>query len=355
MTYPVLHLLETAQPRGTGIARIVLALAAGLDSYRYALEACFVDGDGPLAEEFQEHGIPAHIVRWSGGARDPVGAMRFMRSLRGRQYSIIHQHFGGRSMRLVARRMAHAKILVHLHERIIEERGPIPITPVIDYADAVIANSRATAARVHGIRPDVVYAGVQVPQYQAAKTAQDEERIVIGTAGRLVPIKGIVYLLRALNLLHDQFPGLHLEIAGEGCERAALENEVKSMTLQRRVRFLGWQSELSAAFDGWNIFVLPSLEESFGISILEAMAYGLPVIASDVGGIPEVVEHGRSGWLVPPRSPEALAERLKSMLVNPDERRAFGSAARERVRANFSAQRMVSSISKVYDRLMTGG
>jgi glycosyltransferase involved in cell wall biosynthesis len=167
-----------------------------------------------------------------------------------------------------------------------------------------------------------------------------------------VPLKAIVYLSRALALLQKDTSSFRLEIAGSGPERYALEREVQSHCLGNRVRFLGWEADLMRLMAGWDIYVQPSVGEPFGITALEAMAAGLPVVATRAGGLPELVEDGRTGWLVPPRDPGALADRLGALLLNPEQRRRMGAAGRERARQNFSVDRMVESISNIYDEVL---
>jgi glycosyltransferase involved in cell wall biosynthesis len=164
----------------------------------------------------------------------------------------------------------------------------------------------------------------------------------------------VVYLVRALAALRQEIPDVRLEIAGSGPERAAVECEVQSLGLAGSVVFLGWQHDLERVLPGWDVFVQPSLTDSFGIATLEAMAAGLPVVATGVGGLRELVEDGRTGWLVPPADPAALAKRLRDLALNPAQRRAMGMAGRERARAHFSVERMVAEIQKIYDELLAG-
>jgi glycosyltransferase involved in cell wall biosynthesis len=105
----------------------------------------------------------------------------------------------------------------------------------------------------------------------------------------------------------------------------------------------------------WDVYVQPSLGEPFGIAALEAMAAGLPVVATSAGGLPELVEHGRTGWLIPPCDPSALADRLRSLLIDPGERHRMGIAGHVRARRAFSIDRMIGSISAIYDELLSGG
>jgi glycosyltransferase involved in cell wall biosynthesis len=354
MPQRVLHILGTAQSEGAGIVGIVEALAAGLDPTKYALHAIFLREGGPLTMRLSDAGVAVHAVRWCRGARDPAGAWRFWHTLRGLKFALIHQHFGGRSVRWLARKATGGGTLVHLHGRASESASPVPALIRAQSADAVIAVSQAVARCVIGAPAQVVYPGVP-SRYDDAMLAAEQNRMgqVIGAAGRFVAIKGLVYLLRAVAQLGAEATDVRVEIAGSGPERHALECEVEALGLVGRVKFLGWQDRLEPAMANWDIFVQPSLEEGFGIGALQAMATGLPVVATAVGGLTEVVIDGGTGWLVPPGDATALAARLRWLLLNPQQRRVMGAAGRARARECFSVDRMVSEVSGIYDRLLS--
>lgn len=290
-------------------------------------------------------------MEWRRGARDPLGAWRFWRGLGGEQFEIVHLHFGGRSVRWLARAGTDAKIIVHLHGRILEPGGLNLVTHSGRGVDAVIAVSRAVAERVTNIRPVVVYTGVPVAESLIPSRESTTER-VLGTAARLLAQKGIGYLLHSLASLRSEFPNLVLEIAGSGPERTTLERTTRALGLTDRVRFLGWVNDLAPLFGRWEAFVLPSLEEGLPVAPLEAMAAGLPVVATDVGGIPELVENGRTGWLVPPGDSQALAERLRQLLGDREKRLSMGAAGFARARRQFAVERMVKEIADIYDGLV---
>jgi glycosyltransferase involved in cell wall biosynthesis len=174
----------------------------------------------------------------------------------------------------------------------------------------------------------------------------------LGVASRLVPIKGIVHLIRAVGLLRRDVAGIRLEIAGAGPDRATLQQEVRTLGLHDMVAFVGWQPDMWPWLERWDIFVQPSLAEGFGVATLEAMAAGLPVVASSAGGLPELIEDGRTGYVVPPADPATLAARLRHLVLHADLREAMGAAGRVRVRQHFSPQRMAAEIATVYDRLL---
>jgi glycosyltransferase involved in cell wall biosynthesis len=356
MPHNVLHILGTAQPQGMGIARIVSALARGLDPERYRIHACFLGEDGPLANVIKAAGAQVSNLRWQGGLRDPGGAWRFWRRWQGEKIAIVHVHFGGRFVLWLARASTHGKIVLHLHGSINESQGVEFAIHSGRGADKVIAVSHAIAERVAGFEARVVYSGVEFPKEKSGSVLPGSVTgRVLGTAGRLAKIKGIADLFHALAALRVEMPDISLEIAGSGPERASLETEVRRLGLGNHVRFLGWRSDLPAVFGGWDVFVQPSLDEGLPIATIEAMAAGIPVVACAVGGIPELVEDEVTGFLVPSRGVLEMTDRLRSLLSDPERRRRMGSAARRRVENRFSVKQMISEITEVYDEILDLG
>ena len=335
------------------MARMVCGLAAGLDPERYRNHALFLEGTGPLVGMVEQFGVCAHALKWWRGSRDPVGAWKFWRRLRTQDFSIVHIHFGGRSVCGIARLATDAKVIRHLHGRILEPQGLAPVYFSARDTDAVVAVSQAVANQVVDGVARVIYAGVNLPSGGPPVRDQGaKSEIVVGTAGRLVELKGIEYLLNAAAALRHEYPGLRVEIAGSGPYREKLVEAVTRCGLRNHVEFLGWIADLGPVLARWDIFVMPSLEEGFPIAALDAMAAGLPVIATLAGGVPELVEDGKTGWLVPPRDAEALASRLRLMLSNPGLRHVMGSAAYARVRDRFAVAQMAQNFAQLYDELL---
>lgn len=355
MPAAILHLLGTAQPEGSGIARIVAALAAGLDPVKYHVHAWFLGPSGPLIEDLLAAGATARSINWWRGIRDPFGAYRFWRCLQNYDFAVVHQHFGARSVRRLISLSSDAPLVVHLHGLISEPISARSVPVAVRGADVVIAVSHLVALQLPTIKPTVVYTGVESPDEFDHVNKATQTTIVIGAACRLVPLKGLVDLIGAVAVLCFEFPNLRLEIAGAGPQREALEREVSFLNLVGQVRFLGWQRDLRLTFRDWDIFAMPSLEEGLSVSALEAMAEGLPIVATSVGGLPELIEDCQTGYLVPPSDVAALTGRLRLLILDPERRRAMGAAGRERVREHFSVDRMVTEIAAIYDSLVPCG
>ncbi len=353
MAKQVLHILGTAQPEGTGMVHIVRSLAAGLDPNCYRVSALFLAGTGPLVGALNAEGTPAYAIDWQRGMRDPVGALRFWRFMHRQPFDIVHVHFGDRAVRALARAATRAKIVRHLHGRILEPKGLAPVTFSCKGADAVVAVSKAVAERVIDGKARVIYAGVAVAEEGPAKLRTDS-KFILGTAGRLVKLKGIDYLLKASARLKDEFPALEVQIAGTGPELDELQAEVSRLGLEGRVRFLGWIEDLSPVLRSWDAFVMPSREEGFPIAALNAMADGLPVVATTAGGIPELIEDRTNGLLVEPRDLDALVGALRALLRDRELRSRLGTAGFERVREHFSIAQMTGQFAQLYDELLDG-
>jgi glycosyltransferase involved in cell wall biosynthesis len=341
----VLHVLGTAEVAGTGISAMVRLLAAQLDPAEFQLSACFLGTGGPWVERLAAAGIATKTVPWST-PWDVAGAARFWRHLRGQQVSLVHLHFGGRSIRRLARLATGARLVVHVHGRVRSEDDYRPVPVLLPDADVVIATSRAVADWVKAPTVEVVYPGVPADDRVAIR-----DPWLIGAAGRLVPIKGYDRLIEAFALVRARQPQARLEIAGDGPERVSLEGQVRRLALGDSVRFAGWADDLSPLMSRWSLFVQPSFEEAFGITVLQAMSAGLPVVASNVGGLPELVTDGVTGMLVTPGDAGSLATAVDDMLREPHRLAALGANARRHSVA-FSEAAFAAGVSAIYRRAL---
>jgi glycosyltransferase involved in cell wall biosynthesis len=344
----ILHLLGTAEEEGASISEIVRSLALHLNKNKYEVHAWFLGPHGPWIERLREAGATVEWIDWQRSVRDLKGALRFWTRLGAAEFDIVHQHWGARAVRKLVHLRSKAPIVVHIHGRL--QNFPVAIRG----ADAVITVSRATAMLIPQSRPKVIYTGVKIFDEYAQTEQLHEDEVVIGIACRLIPAKGILDLLHACADLRRRHQRVRLEIAGTGLQREELEREVDRLKMADYVRFLGWVRDLRSTYRGWNVFVLPSLDEGLPIAILEAMAEGLPVIATEVGGVPELVVHGVTGLLVHTSSPSALTEALDQLLRDPDLRRTMGQNARKQVREEFSEEKMARKVETVYEVLLSG-
>ncbi|BAS27135.1 glycosyl transferase family 1 [Limnochorda pilosa] len=206
----------------------------------------------------------------------------------------------------------------------------------------------------NGVEPDelAVPADEDLAAFRRMHAAPDQTLIL--AMGRLVPEKGFDVLLDAFRLVLDRFPRAKLVIAGEGPHRAALEERAGRLGVAPHVYFKGFAADpvRNRLLHVADVAVFPSTYEPFGIVALEAMGAGLPVVASRCGGLPEVVEHGETGLLVPAGDPAALADALVPLLLSPGLREHLGRRGRERVAARFGWRRVAERTLEEYQRVL---
>jgi glycosyltransferase involved in cell wall biosynthesis len=174
------------------------------------------------------------------------------------------------------------------------------------------------------------------------------EALLIGTAARLDPVKDLPTLVEALARLRAKVPAAELVIIGEGPDRGRIEDRIRQHGLEAVVHCLGYRSDVRQLLAGLDIYVNCSVSEGISLTILEAMASALPVVATKVGGNPEVVAEGETGLLVPARSAEPLAAALTTFALAPGQRRSFGAAGRRRMEAVFAVDGMVEKYVRAY-------
>jgi L-malate glycosyltransferase len=174
---------------------------------------------------------------------------------------------------------------------------------------------------------------------------------IVGNVAALVPHKGQRHLIEAAAIVIQKVPDARFVIAGEGELRPALERQIKEHHLEKHVFLAGFRPDVLSVHKAFDIFVMSSVTEGLGTSLLDAMACGKPIVATTAGGMPEVVADGRTGLLVPPRDHTTMAEALIKLLTDPALRAEMGAAGLARVRTRFSAERMVQDTLDVYKRV----
>jgi glycosyltransferase involved in cell wall biosynthesis len=177
--------------------------------------------------------------------------------------------------------------------------------------------------------------------------------VVVGYVGRLVPVKDVGTLIRAVALAGQRLPRLKMVIAGDGECRQSLEQLVRELDIPDRVRFVGWQRDLLQLYAAFDIFALSSLNEGTPVALIEAMAAGVPVVATAVGGVADVVRHDETGILVPPRNPSALADAINRTATQPLRSAQLAERARTIVASRYGADRLVTDILGLYKTVVT--
>jgi glycosyltransferase involved in cell wall biosynthesis len=196
---------------------------------------------------------------------------------------------------------------------------------------------------------EIVHYGISDAGEATSYEGSDPRLLCIG---RLIPIKGHLVLLRALAQARAQVPGVRLDVAGRGPLEPALKAYARELGLEDAVRFLGFVSPVQSAIEDAAVVVVPSLGEGFGMVALEAMERARPVIASTVGGLPEIVADGETGLVVPPADAEALADAIVALAGDLPRAAAMGRAGRDRALAEFTPERCVERVEELYLRAL---
>jgi sugar transferase (PEP-CTERM/EpsH1 system associated) len=238
------------------------------------------------------------------------------------------------------------------------------LAPLIDRFVTVSDDLRqwlVASVGVPGQKVVMIHNGVDVGRFGRRDRAEARlhtglpvEGEIVGTVGRLDPVKDQVALIRAFAALAAGHPQALLVIVGDGPCRSELERVTTELGLQSRVRLLGMSADVPAVMEALDLFVLPSIAEGMSNTILEAMASGLPVVATRVGGNPEMVEDGVTGALVPVRDAAALRQALGAYFEDESLRESHGKAGRQRASALFSLDRMGSAYFGLYGELLAG-
>ena len=196
----------------------------------------------------------------------------------------------------------------------------------------------------------VIYNGIE-PTKVRADIFNDDQNILIGTVGTLYPLKGFQFLIQALPAIRQEFPEVKLEIIGEGAYKKALVREVGRRKMEKFVKFAGFQTDIEKSLAKLDLYVQPSISESFGLAIVQAMSVGLPVVATRTGGIPEVVTEGKSGLLVKAGSHKELSKAIITVLRDRTMARKMGEFARRESVTRFNLKDMIEEVEKLYEEM----
>ncbi|HKS28467.1 MAG TPA: glycosyltransferase family 4 protein [Pyrinomonadaceae bacterium] len=304
-------------------------------------------------------------------ALDVQSAIELARRVREREIEIIHAHVARDYLlaALAARRSDAPLVLTRHLERPLKSLHRWTLSGV----SRVIAVSEAVerALLAQKIFPPEkirrISNGIDLERFERRARAFDTQRfrrlsgikgrLVVGTAGELREHKGQEDFIRAAHAVAQSFADVDFVIAGEDRSprkeyRARLERLVLELQLQTRVHFTGWLEDVATLLPALDIFVSPSRVEPFGLVMVEAMAAGLPVVATGTGGAREIVEDGATGKLVVPEDWQGMAEAVTSLLRDEKERRRMGAAGLERARAHFSLERMVAETEALYAEVL---
>lgn len=326
--------------------------------------------NSPLERKLSDEKIPLLAV--PGGDYFAPGAILSIRNLvKENGFDLVHSHYSRDFWKVVPAiwRLPGVRLVHTRHINSGLKKSDFLHRRLFYRVESWIATSQdgmANLVETHPVDPNrirVVPYGIDLSMEKAEAAATENlkreiaippDALVVGMLGRLTPNKGHMVLLEAIPRIVEKVgDGIVFLIVGgpsvgEDRYGDALKKKVREMNIGERVIFTGQKEEISDFLSLMDIYVMPSHKESFGLSLLEAMAHRLPVVVTAAGGPLEVVEEGVSGLFVPPRDPDRLADAIVRLVADPDLRRHLGDGARRRVEENFSEEKMVDGIVSVY-------
>lgn len=225
------------------------------------------------------------------------------------------------------------------------------ILPVSFYVAKILLDNNMPKGKIKVVRSSINLRNLDVEPYRKEELGIPSDSVAIFNAGALVDHKDHLNLLRAFYLAHKKQNNLYLLIAGEGPLRSRIEMEIKKLSIEDRVILLGHRSDVPKIMKSIDIYVSSSWSEGLGTSVLEALALKKPVVATDAGGVSEMVINKVTGILVPSRDPEELADGILYVIEHPEEAIHFANEGRKHVENNFSVDRMIEETLQVYKEL----
>jgi sugar transferase (PEP-CTERM/EpsH1 system associated) len=343
-----------------GLERVVVDLVKGFRDSDYSCVVCCLGTRGEFAAEVDALGVPLYTLDKKDGV-DLKLILRLARFLRENNVTIVHTHNPGPHIYgLLAARLAGVPVRVHTrHGRNFPDNrksvlinrilswGTDAIVPVSDDAGLVATNvERISPGKIHRI-----WNGIDINLYTPRCDAVGGPP-VIGTVARLSPEKDQKTMLAAFSRVVGEIPDARLLLAGDGPCATKLHEEADRLGLSGRVDFLGQCSNVPEVLKRMSIFTLSSTTEGLSMTLLEAMATGLPIVATDVGGNRELLQPPLCGVVVPANDPQALAHALVELLRDPQRRAQMSSASRARAVQYFDINYTLSAYTKLYDELM---
>jgi len=369
----ILH-LTTCSDRVGGAERMLIDLARRADRKRWDLTFMTLADDGPVSAALAKAGWPVYSAQLSRATDLPLALIRIAAVLRRTQPDVLHTHLWHAGLiGTLMRPFTNAQIVQtrHYEDFFLLRKMPVRVTLdkwVARRAAAIAAVSAGTKAhllcneQVSEHKITVIENGVDIEQLGAYSRKEghaklDSEGIVgdpiLLCAGTFDVRKGHIYLIKAFRGLVRKLPKAQLVLLGIGELMQTIRDQVKDLGLETSVHFLGYREDAHALMAGADVYLQPSIEEGFGLAVIEAMALNVPVVVSDVGGMKGTVEHGVTGIRVPPRDPDALAHSIRELVSCPARAAQLAQAARATVHARYSIQQIVNEYDAWYRRLLS--
>jgi glycosyltransferase involved in cell wall biosynthesis len=365
----IFHLVESFNLGGSESQAIEVARRMNTDNYQVTV-GC-LRADGPHVSVLQQAKIPIAEFPPGGGVLTPGGCyqmLRLARFLRHGRFDVVQTHdLYSTLMGVPAAWLARVPVIISSRRdlaswwwytprnrkllRYIQGLSSFVLANSLAVRDFLVKEDGFNADRIRVIRNGVDmdrYADLAPDRKKLFPTLNCENKLIIVVANMHVKTKGHTDLIESSRTICQQYPEVRFVLVGDGRERSGLERKVEELGLRRNFLFLGHRNDVPALLSCSDIAVLPSWAEGLPNVVLEYMAAGLPVVATRVGGIVEMIEDGVSGLLVPPHDPESLAQAILKLLRTPGLAKQLAVSGQRRVRAEYSFERVLLDLRTLY-------
>lgn len=364
--YKILHTIESSTPGGA--ETVMASLASGLNQNEFSSYCLLIHRDW-LDQKLDELQVPYAVIP-NNRSYDPKFVWSLFNLVKRENINLIHAHeFGMIVYGSFVARLAGIPMIGTIHgknyyvdkkRRILFFRMALAMSSTIvavsnDLKDFVVQKLNLP------IHPKLItlYNGINLSKYDKFENKPELRRefglsdndLVALSVGSLFEVKGFKYLLAAAALIIDQLPTFHLVIAGDG-DRTSLFEQAEQLGISENVHLIGFRDDVPQLLNMADLYVCSSLSEGLSLSILEAMAVGKPIVATDVGGNPELINEGRNGLLVPSENPTELADRILRLARDNTLAESFGNNAREKVYEQFSLEAMTNNYERLYRQFL---
>lgn len=350
-----------------GLERVVVDLAKGFKKKGCIVSICCLNGKEPLGAEAEKAGIKVFSLNKKPGIRWGI-PFCIARIIREEGINVVHTHneaglIYGAAAAILAKisNIIHtehgkepnydSKRILQIAEKLLLKKIKHVVAVSVDLKDKIISSTNIDKNKIL-----VIHNGIDIESFQRSELREkmrmelgiSPDSFVIGNIARMVPLKNHKFLITIFKELLKDFPKLKLVLVGDGLLKRELEIYSEEIGLSNSVIFLGERKDIAELLTAFDLFILPSITEGISITLLEAMASGIPIVASKVGGNPEIIENERTGLLIPLSENIRWIETIKSLIKNEDRRIELLKKAKDFVTGQFSIETMIENYEKIY-------
>ncbi len=370
--YNILYLSDSVNLWGA--RRSLLDLFKNIDRKKFSISVV-CGKEGPLTDKLKKEGIDYMIIPlplWRKSKNIPLipsSIFSLVRLIKKKNINIIHcNSHGVNPYGVIAGKFTNAKVICHLRDIITLDKIK---KYFINYSDKIITISnfqRKIFTNYPKLKEKIylIYNGIDVSFFNRCKKTEildfkrrfniKENDFLVGCVGQISSLKGQEYLIKAMPLVLKEIPNVKFLLCGNvrrERDKGKIEHLAEQLNVKKSVIFLGWQEDLPIVYSSLDILAFPTLKEAFGRVAVEAMACEVPVIATKVGGVPEVVEDGKTGILIDSEEHIQLADAIIRLLNDSKMRKNMGEEGRKRVKENFNIMKVVNDVENIYDALLS--